>query len=132
MAMVDPISDMLTRIRNANQRWHPHTDIPASKIKLAILKKIESEGFIRSHKIVEKDGQGVIRVFLKYTDSEERVITDLQRVSRPGRRVYVNTEAIPTLRGGLGVNILSTSKGILTDRESKKENVGGEIICAIW
>lgn len=133
MSMTDPISDMLTRIRNANQRWQGFVDVPVSKLKLELAKKIFQEGFVKSYKVVDQKGKGVIRIYLKYLNGdEERIINDLQRVSSPGRRVYVGKESIPAVRGGVGVMILSTSKGILTDRESKKHNVGGEVLCSIW
>ncbi|MBI1819205.1 MAG: 30S ribosomal protein S8 [Nitrospirae bacterium] len=133
MSMTDPISDMLTRIRNANQRWQGFVDVPISKLKLELAKKIFQEGFVKSYKVVDQKGKGVIRIYLKYLNGdEERIINDLQRVSSPGRRVYVGKEKIPAVRGGVGVMILSTSKGILTDRESKKHNVGGEVLCSIW
>ena len=133
MSMADPIADMLTRIRNANQRWQNFVDIPVSKLKLELAKKIFQEGFIKSYKIVNQDEKGFIRVFLKYhNEQEDRVINDLQRVSSPGKRVYVAKDKIPLIKGGMGMAILSTSKGILTDRESRKQNLGGEIICSIW
>jgi small subunit ribosomal protein S8 len=133
MSMADPIADMLTRIRNANQRWQNFVDIPVSKLKLELARKIFQEGFVKSYKIVNQDEKGFIRVFLKYhNDQEDRVINDLQRVSSPGKRVYVAKDKIPLIKGGMGMAILSTSKGILTDRESRKQNLGGEIICSIW
>jgi small subunit ribosomal protein S8 len=133
MSMADPIADMLTRIRNANQRWQSFVDIPVSKLKLELAKKIFQEGFIKSYKIVNLDNKGFIRVFLKYhNEQEDRVINNLQRVSSPGKRVYVGKDKIPLIKGGMGVAILSTSKGILTDRESRKKHLGGEIICSIW
>ncbi|MBI1823242.1 MAG: 30S ribosomal protein S8 [Nitrospirae bacterium] len=133
MSMADPIADMLTRIRNANQRWQSFVDVPLSKLKLELAKKIFQEGFVKSFKIVSQDGKGFIRVFLKYhNDQEDRVINDLQRVSSPGKRVYVAKDKIPLVKGGMGIAILSTSKGILTDRESRKQNLGGEILCSIW
>lgn len=133
MSMADPIADMLTRIRNANQRWQNFVDVPLSKLKLELARKIFQEGFVKSFKIVNQDGKGFIRVFLKYhNDQEDRVINDLQRVSSPGKRVYVAKDKIPLVKGGMGIAILSTSKGILTDRESRKQNLGGEILCSIW
>jgi small subunit ribosomal protein S8 len=133
MSMTDPISDMLTRIRNANQRWQGFVDVPVSKLKLELAKKLFQEGFVKSYKVVDQKGKGVIRIYLKYLNGdEERIINGLQRVSSPGRRVYVGKEKIPVVRGGVGVMILSTSKGILTDRESKKNHVGGEVLCSIW
>ena len=133
MSMVDPIADMLTRIRNANKRIQGFVDVPVSKLKLELAKKIHQEGFIKSYKIVDQKGKGQIRIFLKYlNDDEDRVITDIQRVSRPGRRVYAGKEKIPLVKGGLGMAILSTSKGIMTDRESRKKSLGGEVICSIW
>ncbi|HET6371369.1 MAG TPA: 30S ribosomal protein S8 [Nitrospiria bacterium] len=128
----DPISDMLTRIRNAKQRKHEAVDVPSSKVKLNIAEILRREGFIRGYKKVETEGHAAIRIYLKYIDEDRSVITDLKRVSTPGRRVYVSKDKIPNVRGGLGVAILSTSKGIMTDRESRKSQVGGELLCFVW
>jgi small subunit ribosomal protein S8 len=128
----DPISDMLTRLRNAKQRKHEAVDVPSSKTKLNIAEILRREGFIRGYKVVETEGHSAIRIYLKYIDEDRSVITDLKRVSTPGRRVYVSKDKIPNVRGGLGVAILSTSKGIMTDRESRKSQVGGELLCFVW
>ena len=129
--MTDPVADMLTRIRNAKQRRHDMVPVPLSKLKVEIARILKEEGFIRSYKVVGEAGTGEIRIFLKY-DSEEPVITDLKRVSTPGRRVYVGKEKIPSVKGGLGIAIISTSKGLMTDQKSRDIKVGGEVLCYIW
>lgn len=128
MGNTDPIADMLTRIRNANRVYKPYTDIPLSKLKVEIARLLKNEGFIRGYKIVERN----LRIYLKYTPEGTRVITDLQRVSRPGCRVYKQKSSIPRVLGGLGIAVLSTSKGILTDKESRAMGVGGEVLCYVW
>jgi small subunit ribosomal protein S8 len=133
--MTDPIADMLTRIRNATLAHHPRVDVPASKVKLEIARILESEGYILAYRIVDpKDGspQKTIRLTLKYGPRGERVITGIERVSRPGRRVYFGREAVPTVLAGLGTSILTTSRGVMTGREAKKEGVGGEVLCNVW
>ncbi len=130
--MTDPISDMLTRIRNAKMRKYANVYIPFSKIKREIARILLDEGFIRGYKELGDSGLGEIKVVLKYTREEEPVITELKRISKPGRRVYVGSDAIPYVKRGLGVAILSTSKGIMTDRKSRRENLGGEILCYVW
>ncbi|MBX5435844.1 MAG: 30S ribosomal protein S8 [Alicyclobacillaceae bacterium] len=132
MAMTDPIADMLTRIRNANQVGHEKVEIPGSNIKRAIAEILKREGFVRDAEFIADDKQGVIRLFLKYGKNQERVITGLKRISKPGRRVYASHDNIPRVLGGLGIAILSTSKGILTDKEARKLHVGGEVLCYIW
>lgn len=132
MVMSDPIADMLTRIRNANQVGHEKVEIPGSNIKRSIAEILKREGFVRDAEFITDEKQGVIRLFLKYGKGQERVITGLKRISKPGRRVYVNHDSIPRVLGGLGVAVLSTSKGILTDREARGARVGGEVICYIW
>jgi small subunit ribosomal protein S8 len=132
MVMSDPIADMLTRIRNANQVGHEKVEIPGSNIKRAIAEILKREGFVRDAEFIADDKQGVIRLFLKYGKGQERVVTGLKRISKPGRRVYVNHDSIPRVLGGLGVAVLSTSKGILTDREARGARVGGEVVCYIW
>jgi small subunit ribosomal protein S8 len=129
--MTDPVADMLTRIRNAKQRRHDMVPVPLSKLKVEIARILKEEGFIRSYKVVGEAGTGEIRIFLKY-DSEEPVITDLKRVSTPGRRVYVGKEKIPSVKGGLGIAIISTSKGLMTDQKSRDVKVGGEVLCYVW
>jgi small subunit ribosomal protein S8 len=130
--MTDPVADMLTRIRNAKQRRHEMVPVPLSKLKLEIARILKEEGFIRNYKVVGEAGTGEIRIFLKYVNNEEPVITDLKRVSTPGRRVYVGKESIPSVKGGLGIAILSTSKGLMTDQKSRDVKVGGEVLCYVW
>ncbi len=130
--MTDPIADMLTRIRNASKAKLEKEDIPSSKLKLEIAKILKDEGYIKNLKMVKDRRQGVIRVYLKYTDEEAPVIQGLKRVSRPGCRVYVGNDTIPKVMAGLGVAILSTPKGIQTGKQAKKENVGGEVLCHVW
>jgi small subunit ribosomal protein S8 len=132
MNMTDPIADMLTRIRNGVRARLPKVDIPASRLKGEIAKILKNEGYIANFKVVEDPRQGSIRVFLKYGPGRERVITDLQRVSRPGCRIYCGKGEIPRVYGGLGINILSTSHGVMTGREAARTGVGGEILCNVW
>ncbi|MEK6745177.1 MAG: 30S ribosomal protein S8 [Nitrospirota bacterium] len=130
--MTDPIADMLTRIRNGSKAKLEKVDIPSSKLKLEIAKILKDEGYIKNLKMVKDRRQGVIRVYLKYTDEEVPVILGLKRVSRPGCRVYAGNDAIPKVLAGLGVAILSTPKGIQTGKQAKKDNVGGEVLCHVW
>ncbi|MCL6444699.1 MAG: 30S ribosomal protein S8 [Alicyclobacillus sp.] len=132
MVMTDPIADMLTRIRNANQVGHERVEIPGSNIKRAIAEILKREGFIRDAEFIADGKQGVIRLFLKYGKNQERVITGLKRISKPGLRVYANHDNIPRVLGGLGVAILSTSQGILTDKEARRLRIGGEVLCYVW
>ena len=132
MSMTDPIADMLTRIRNAAQARHKRVDVPASKLKLEIARILLKERFIANYKFVEDGPQGTIRVYLKYTPDEEPVINGLERVSKPGLRRYCGSGEIPRVFGGMGVSILSTSRGVLSGREAKAAGVGGEILCAVW
>lgn len=132
MTMTDPIADMLTRIRNANRVQHEQVEIPASKVKLALAEILKSEGFIREFEYRKDGKQGLIRVYLKYGVSKERVITGLKRISKPGLRVYVNNDELPKVLGGLGIAIVSTSKGLMTDRDARKSGVGGEVLCYVW
>ena len=133
MAVVtDVIADMLTRIRNANQMRYKEVKIPASKLKCELAKILKEEGFIKDYKLVKDDVQGEIIVTLKYGDNKERVITGLKRISKPGLRVYAKSDEIPKVLNGLGIAIISTSKGIMTDKEARKQNVGGEVIAYIW
>jgi small subunit ribosomal protein S8 len=129
--LTDPIADMLTRIRNAMRIKAEKVDIPISKIKLEIAKILKEEGFIRAYKILKDRKQGILRVIPKYIDNES-VISGLKRISKPGRRVYVNRDEIPRVMGGLGIAILTTSKGILSDKVCRRDGVGGEIICYVW
>ena len=133
MAVVtDTIADMLTRIRNANQMRYEEVKVPASNIKKEIARILKEEGFINDYKIENDDAQGTIVLTLKYTDKKERVITGLKRISKPGLRVYANKDEIPKVLNGLGIAIISTSKGIMTDKEARKENIGGEVLAYIW
>lgn len=133
MAVVtDTIADMLTRIRNANQMRYKEVSVPASKLKLELAKILKEEGFIENYKMVKEDAQGVILLTLKYGHNKERVITGLKRISKPGLRVYVKAEEVPKVLNGLGIAIISTSKGIMTDKEARKENLGGEVLAYIW
>lgn len=132
MVMTDPIADMLTRIRNANSVYHTKVEIPASKIKRAVAEILKDEGFVKDFDVVEDDKQGVIRVSLKYGPNREKVITGLKRISKPGLRVYANKEQLPRVLGGLGIAIISTSKGIMTDKKARKEGLGGEVLAYVW
>ena len=133
MSMSDPIADMLTRIRNANTAKHDTVDVPASKMKLAIADILVKEGYIAKYDIVEDGNFKTIRITLKYgADKNEKIITGLKRISKPGLRVYASTENIPQVLGGLGTAILSTNKGVVTDKEARKLGVGGEVLCFVW
>ena len=132
MHITDPIADMLTRIRNANSAKHDTVDIPASNMKKAIAQILVDESYIKNYKLIEDGKQGVIRVTLKYGEGKSQVITGLRRVSKPGLRIYSNVEEMPKVLKGLGVAIVSTSKGIMTDREASKQNGGGEVLAFIW
>lgn len=132
MVMSDPIADMLTRIRNANVVRHETVEIPASKIKREIAEILKKEGFIRDAEYIEDNKQGIIRLFLKYGSNNERVITGLKRISKPGLRVYAKSQEVPRVLGGLGIAILSTSKGVMTDKEARQSKAGGEVICYVW
>jgi small subunit ribosomal protein S8 len=132
MSLSDPIADMLTRIRNANMAMNEKVDIPASKVSEDIIKILKYEGYIGDYKFIENRKQGVLRVFLKYGPDRERVISGLQRVSKPGRRVYRKADDLPRVMGGLGVAIVSTSRGLMSDKQSREAGVGGEVICKVW
>jgi small subunit ribosomal protein S8 len=130
--MTDPIADMLTRIRNANVVKHETVDVPASNMKKELSRILLEEGFIRGYDVIEDGKQGIIRIQLKYGQTGERVISGLKRISKPGMRVYADKHEVPRVLNGLGISIISTSKGILTDKQARKENVGGEVICYVW
>ncbi len=130
--MSDPIADLLTRIRNASRAEHEKVDIPSSKLKVRISELLKEEGFIKNYRLIEDDKQGVLRVYLKYGAGNEKMISGLVRVSRPGRRVYVGKDKIPSILGGMGVAILSTSRGVMTDRQSRKQQLGGEVLAYVW
>ncbi|MBP2024921.1 30S ribosomal protein S8 [Peptoniphilus stercorisuis] len=130
--MTDPIADMLTRIRNGNDARHKSVDVPASNIKKEISEILQKEGYIKKYEFIEDNKQGIIKIDFKYGENNERVISGIKRISKPGLRVYVNREDIPRVLGGLGIAIISTSKGIVTDKEARKLGVGGEVICYVW
>jgi len=130
--MTDPIADMLTRIRNANTTRMEKVDIPASRIKLEIAKILKEEGFIKGYKVMKDKKQGILRISLKYGPANERVITGLKRVSKPGRRTYVGRYELPFVMGGLGMGIISTSQGVKSDRACRRDGIGGEVICHVW
>lgn len=128
----DPIGDMLTRIRNAQRVSREQVDIPSSIIKTQIARILKDEGFIKGWKVIDDRLQGILRIFLKYNKNKEGIITELKRISKPGRRVYVNWNKIPRILGGNGIAILTTSYGIMTDKEARKRHIGGELICCVW
>jgi len=130
--MTDPIADMLTRIRNASSAEHEKVDIPASKLKVRIAEILKEEGFIRNFRVIDDRKQGRLRVYLKYGTGHEKVISGMVRVSKPGRRVYVPHDKIPSILAGMGIAILSTPRGVVVDKESRKLRVGGEILCYVW
>ena len=132
MQITDTIADMLTRIRNANSAKHPTVDVHASNMKKQIAQILVDEGYIKSFRVIDDDKQGVIRITLKYTENKSQVITGLRRVSKPGLRIYSNSKDMPKVMKGLGIAIVSTSKGIMTDREARKNNVGGEVLAFVW
>ena len=132
MHITDPIADMLTRIRNANSARHDTVDVPASNMKKSIAQILLDEGYIKSFKVIDDKKQGIIRVNLKYTDTRAQVITGLRRVSKPGLRIYSNCKDMPKVMKGLGIAIVSTSKGIMTDKKARELNVGGEVLAFIW
>ena len=132
MSMTDPIADMLTRIRNANMVKLQKVDIPSSSLKVNIANVLKQEGFIKNYKVISDNLQGVLRIYLKYIDEKDCVINEIKRVSKPGGRVYMKSEDIPVVKNGLGVAILSTSKGIITDTAARQAGVGGELLCTIW
>ena len=132
MSMTDPIADMLTRIRNALTASYNTVDIPSSRLKIDIAKVLKSEGFIKNYKIIDDQKQGIMRIFFKFDDNGASIIDGLKRMSKPGCRMYSKSDRIPTVLNGYGINILSTSKGIMTDKQAKKMGIGGEVICSVW
>ena len=132
MQITDPIADMLTRIRNANNQRHATVDVPASNMKKAIAKILLDEGYVKNVEYIEDGTQGVIRITLKYAENKQKVLTGLKRVSKPGLRIYASKEELPQVLKGLGIAIISTSKGIMTDKEARRQNVGGEVLAFIW
>lgn len=131
-SITDPVADLLTRIRNASRRGHEQVEIPGSRLKLEIVKILLREKFILGYQFIEDGKQGVIRVFLKYGRSRTPVVSQLQRISKPGRRTYVKHDAVPRVFNGLGIAIISTSKGLLVDREARRQRLGGELLCLVW
>lgn len=132
MSMTDPIADMLTRIRNANMVKLQKVDIPSSNVKVNIAQVLKQEGYIKNYKVIADNRQGVLRVYLKFIDEKDPVINEITRISKPGSRTYVDSESIPTIKNGLGIAILSTSKGIMTDVSARQAGIGGELLCTIW
>ncbi len=132
MVVTDTIADMLTRIRNANGMRYQEVSVPASNLKLSLAKILKDEGFIEDYKLVKDDAQGSIELTLKYGQNKERVITGLKRISKPGLRVYAKASEVPKVLNGLGIAIISTSRGVMTDKEARKQNLGGEVLCYIW
>ena len=132
MTMTDPIADMLTRIRNANAEVHLYLDVPSSKLKQEVLRVLKEEGYIENYSFVADKKQGMLRIHLKYGQERERAITGIRRVSRPGLRTYVGVEEIPQVMGGLGLALLSTSRGVLSGEKARRQNVGGELLCLVW
>ncbi len=130
--VTDPIADMLTRIRNANQMRYKEVEVPASRLKLEIARILKEEGFIADYKVKKNEVQSIIVLYLKYSDKKERVITGLKRISKPGLRVYAKAEELPRVLNGLGIAIVSTSKGVMTDKQARKESLGGEVLAYIW
>ncbi|WP_208559774.1 30S ribosomal protein S8 [Marinilactibacillus kalidii] len=132
MVMTDPIADFLTRVRNANNARHTKVEIPASNIKKGMAQILKNEGFVKDFEFVEDDKQGIVRIFLKYGQNDERVITGLKRISKPGLRVYVKAEEMPKVLNGLGVALVSTSEGVVTDKTARSKNIGGEVLAYVW
>ncbi|MGI5921940.1 MAG: 30S ribosomal protein S8 [Syntrophomonadaceae bacterium] len=132
MVMTDPIADFLTRIRNGNMVMHETVEVPSSKMKVSIAEIMKNEGYIKDYEYIEDGKQGIIRVYLKYGPNRSKVITGIKRISKPGLRVYVKKDEIPKVLGGLGTAVISTSKGLMTDKSARKLGLGGEVVCYIW
>ncbi len=132
MSMSDPMADMLTRIRNAGMAKFESVEIPLSKLKKGVAETLKKEGYINDYSVIQDNTQGILKIDLKYDGNENKVITGIRKVSKPGCRVYVQADNIPRVMSGLGINILSTSKGIITDADARKMNVGGELLCEVW
>jgi small subunit ribosomal protein S8 len=132
MVMTDPIADFLTRVRNANSVYHDKVEIPASRIKRNIAEIMKNEGMIKDYEYIEDGKQGILRLYLKYGANKQKVISGLKRISRPGLRVYVNKDEVPRILGGLGIAVISTSHGVMTDKEARKRGLGGEVLCCMW
>jgi len=132
MAMTDPIADMLTRIRNANMVKQQKVDVPSSNLKVSLAGVLKNEGYIKNYKVMPDQKQGVLRIYLKYIDEKDPVINEIKRVSKPGGRAYAKSEDIPKVKNGLGISILSTSKGIMTGKQAQEAGIGGELLCTVW
>jgi small subunit ribosomal protein S8 len=132
MNLTDPVADMLARIRNAIRARHQKVDVPASKLKLEIARILKDEGYVSNFKATEEEGHKVIRIYLKYDNNSDAAISNLARISRPGCRVYVRRTEIPRVLGGLGINILTTPRGVMTGRQARKQGLGGEVLCEVW
>lgn len=132
MSMTDPIADLLTRIRNGSMAKLQKVDVPSSNMKVGIVNVLKNEGFIKNYKLISDQKQGILRIYLKYIDENDSVISEIKRVSKPGGRRYVKNDNIPTVKQGLGIAILSTSKGLMTDKVAREVGVGGELICTVW
>jgi len=132
MVMTDPIADMLTRIRNANSVYHDKVEMPASKIKQAVMQILKEEGFVKDFELIKDSKQGVLRVSLKYGPNREKVIAGIKRISKPGLRVYAKKDQLPRVLGGLGIALVSTSQGIMTDKQARKNGLGGEVLAFVW
>lgn len=130
--MSDTIADMLTRIRNAGKAKHNSVDIPGSKIKIEIAKVLKESGYIRNHKFMDDGKQGVLRVYLKYTGDQKHTIISIQRISKPSRRQYLNAKSVKPVYNGMGIAIMSTSHGVMTDKNAREKNIGGEVLCTVW
>ncbi|HMB16885.1 MAG TPA: 30S ribosomal protein S8 [Pelovirga sp.] len=132
MSMTDPMADLLTRIRNAGMAGHAKLDVPSSNIKVAVATVLHEQGYLKNFKVISDSKQGILRIFLKYDENQDPVIHEIKRISKPGCRVYVSTDKVPRVKNGVGVSILSTSKGVMDDVSARRENVGGEVICTVW
>ncbi len=130
--MSDPIADMLTRIRNAGKAKHNSVDIPGSKIKIEIAKVLKESGYVRNYKFINDGKQGTLRVYLKYTGAQKHTIINVERISKPSRRTYLNARSVKPVYSGLGIAIMSTSKGVMTDKVAREKNIGGEVLCTLW
>lgn len=132
MSMTDPVADLLTRIRNANTAKLQKVDVASSNLKVAVANVLRAEGFIKNYKVIADNKQGILRIYLKYIDEKDGVINEIKRISKPGSRVYVKSDEVPRVKNGVGIAILSTSKGILTDKGAAEAGVGGEVLCTVW
>ncbi len=132
MSMTDPMADMLTRIRNAGIAGHAKLDMPSSNLKVALATVLQEQGYLKNFKVISDSKQGILRIFLKYDENQKPVIHEIKRISKPGCRVYVSKEDIPRVKNGLGVAVLSTSKGVMDDVSARREQIGGEVICTVW